>query len=102
MTGKRWKIHKIQDKGLGVFDLIDTKNNNKYPLDTEWEICVLVRDLLNQLSNENEQLKCGNKNLKSILNDFINICNRLQSNPNDKQTLNVARDMLQNMGVDLE
>lgn len=61
-----------------------------------------VLKILNQLTEENEQLKCGNKNLKATLNDFINICNRLQNNPNDKKTLNVARDMLQNMGVDLE
>lgn len=61
-----------------------------------------VLKILNQLTEENEQLKCGNKNLKAILNDFINICNRLQSNPADKQTLGVVRDMLQNMGVDLE
>lgn len=51
---------------------------------------------------ENEQLKCGNKNLKATLNDFINICNRLQANPTDKQTLSVARDMLQNMGKELK
>ena len=55
-----------------------------------------------KLEKENEQLKCGNKNLKAILNDFINILNRLQSNPTDKQTLGVARDMLQNMGKELE
>ncbi len=54
------------------------------------------------LEEENEQLKCGNKNLKATLNDFINILNRLQSNPNDKQILGVARDMLQNMGKELE
>ena len=54
------------------------------------------------LKKENEQLECGNKNLKAILNDFINILNRLQSNPNNEQTLNVARDMLQNMGKELE
>lgn len=58
-------------------------------------------ELLNTLNDENEQLKCGNKNLKAILNDFINILNRLQSNPTDKQTLGVARDMLQNMGKEL-
>ena len=61
-----------------------------------------IGDELNKLYEENEQLKCGNKNLKATLNDFINICNRLQANPTDKQTLAVARDMLQNMGVDLE
>lgn len=54
------------------------------------------------LRKENKRLKCENKNLKAVLNDFINICNRLQSNPTDKQTISVARDMLQNMGVDLE
>ena len=57
---------------------------------------------LNTTMKENEQLKCGNKNLKATLNDFINILNRLQSNPTDKQTLAVARDMLQNMGKELE
>jgi regulator of replication initiation timing len=57
---------------------------------------------LNTIMKENEQLKCGNKNLKATLNDFINICNRLQSNPNNEQTLNVARDMLQNMGKELK
>ena len=61
-----------------------------------------IANRLNDLTEENEQLKCGNKNLKSILNDFINILNRLQSNPNNEQTLNVARDMLQNMGKELE
>ena len=57
---------------------------------------------LNTTMKENEQLKCGNKNLKATLNDFINILNRLQSNSTDKQTLAVARDMLQNMGKELE
>ena len=57
---------------------------------------------ITEILRENEQLKCGNKNLKATLNDFINICNRLQANPTDEQTLNVARYMLQNMGVELE
>lgn len=57
---------------------------------------------IESLEKENEQLKWGNENLKAILNDFINILNRLQSNPNNEQTLNVARDMLQNMGKELE
>jgi regulator of replication initiation timing len=61
-----------------------------------------LKKKLNTAMKENEQLKCGNKNLKAILNDFINILNRLQCNPNNEQTLNVARDMLQNMGKELE
>lgn len=75
------------------------------------EVCSLINEQsediirlgnkIDYLLEENEQLKCGNKNLKATLNDFINICNRLQSNPNDKQTLSVARDMLQNMGKEL-
>ena len=61
-----------------------------------------ICNLLNKLAEENEQLKYGNKNLKAVLNDFISICNKLQSNPNNKQTVGVARDMLQNMGVELK
>ena len=40
-------------------------------------------------------------NLNGILEDFMNITNRLQANPNDETLLNVARDMLQNMEVEL-
>lgn len=83
MTAKRYML----DEGL-IYD------NGKEMED--------VVDVLNEYAEENEQLKCGNNNLKAVLNDFINILNRLQSNPNDKQTLNVARDMLQNMGKELK
>lgn len=50
---------------------------------------------LNELHEENQ-------NTKAILNDFMSILNRLQANPTDKKLLGIARDMLQNMGVDLE
>ena len=110
MTEKRFMI---DDAGT----LIDMQTRNTY--DYVSDVCGLLNELTEEkeqlkhdatvliCSNqeyrkENEQLKCGNKNLKNILNDFINICNRLQANPADKQTLNVARDMLQNMGVDVE
>ena len=79
----------------GVF-YTDTKTGYEFQCYGE------VVDIMNELAEENEQLKCGNKNLKAILNDFINILNRLQANPTDKQTLSVARDMLQNMGKELE
>jgi len=81
----------LNDQNQAIVDLYD---GSKYWSDKATE-------KIKELEKENEQLKCGNKNLKAILNDFINICNRLQNNPNDKKTLNVARDMLQNMGVDL-
>lgn len=120
MTEKRFSI---LSSYLGLYTVFDDKNG--YPL-SDYELLDLLNeqhetitdltenlsvasnreiskdDLIERLQKENEQLKCGNKNLKAILNDFINICNRLQANLTDKQTLNVARDMLQNMGVDLE
>jgi hypothetical protein len=87
---KRFKI------GLDLVTIEDT--SKEYGALNQDEVV----DLLNELHEENEQLKFGNKNLKAILNDFINILNRLQSNPNNEQTLNVARDMLQNMGKELK
>ena len=80
-----------------VHDILTGKSYRcEYRIDDEF------LELVNNIAEENEQLKCENTNLKAVLNDFINILNRLQSNPNDKQTLNVARDMLQNMGKELE
>ena len=90
MTAKRFKLIEYLPNVIQIRD-----NNQK--LDSH-EIVVL----LNELAEENEQLKFENKNLKAILNDFINILNRLQSNPTDKQILGVARDMLQNMGKELK
>lgn len=91
MTGKRFIVI---DDGLD-FMVRDTFTGDDL-IDADG-----VADVLNDYEKENEQLKFENKNLKSILNDFINILNRLQSNPNNEQTLNVARDMLQNMGKEL-
>jgi len=89
------KRFSILSSYLGLYSVFDDEDLK--PLSSNEVI-----DLMNKFNKENEQLKCGNKNLKTILNDFINICNRLQANPTDKQILNVARDMLQNMGVELE
>ena len=60
----------------------------------EWLSGQQAVDVMNELYNEK-------KNLKSILNDFLSILNRLQSDPNNEHLLGVARDMLQNMGVNL-
>lgn len=97
MTEKRFRVNELVKYNYSEIGEYIDENHTDSPLRNDE-----VVELLNELHEENEQLKCGNKNLKAILNDFMNICNRLQSNPNDKQTLNVTRDMLQNMGVDLE
>lgn len=46
-----------------------------------------------------KELAKENENTKSVLDDFMWILNVLQANPNDTKRLEVARDMLQNMGV---
>lgn len=99
MTAKRLNI---EFDGHQYFLVIDKDNERCLArLDTRMDALAWL-EIYKMLSEENEQLKCENKNLKSILNDFIFICNRLQSNQSNKQTVAVARDMLQNMGVDLE
>jgi hypothetical protein len=52
-------------------------------------------DVMNALHEEN-------KNTKAVLNDFMSILNRLQANPTNNKLLGISRDMLQNMGVELE
>jgi hypothetical protein len=85
----KWLVNEVEaEEIVTVMNNLDTKARER-------------SKALSKLQKENEQLKCGNKNLKSVLNDFINICNRLQANPNDKQTVAVARDMIQNMGKEL-
>lgn len=118
MTEKRFEVFKtnitigINENGesigniYAICDLLNEQHETITDLTENLSVVsnreISKDNLIERLQKESKQLKCGNKNLKAILNDFINICNRLQANPTDKQTLNVARDMLQNMGVDLE
>ena len=95
-----------------------------------------IIDKLNELTNENEQLKqtyqtlkhrhsllhdecleaeCDrdslkkdvislekeNENLNNVLEDFMTITNRLQSEPNNKSLQIMVRDMLRMMGKDI-
>ena len=46
-----------------------------------------------------KEVSIENKNTKAVLEDFMDILNKIQVNPTDEKLLNVARDMLQNMGV---
>ena len=55
-------------------------------------------DCMNELNNENEQLKKENENLNNVLEDFMTITNRLQSEPHNKSLPLMARDMLRLMG----
>ena len=64
-----------------------------------------VVELLNRLEKDRQflkELKVEYKRVSRILDDFMNIANRLQANPNDEVTQMIARDMLLMMGVDLE
>lgn len=46
-----------------------------------------------------KEMDVENKNIKAVLEDFMDILNKIQVNPTDEKLLNIARDMLQNMGV---
>ena len=73
-------------------------NHDDTILDTDGEQLVSTDEIADKMNELHEK----NQNTQAVLNDFINICNRLQANPNDEQTLNVARDMLQNMNQELK
>lgn len=113
MTTKRFTVHS-EWRNL-IADIKDTTGK----IETLGEFV----DLLNQLNEENVQLKLrintlteGNKtiqarlkevstennNTKAVLEDFIDILNKIQVEPTDEKLLKVARDMLQNMDVNLE
>ena len=58
---------------------------------------------LNQLNKDKqsfEELIIEYKNISGILDDFIEITNKLQKNPTDIALQNIARDMLMMMGVE--
>lgn len=54
-----------------------------------------------KLETELKLLSCEKKNLENVLDDFINILNYLQAYPSDSHKRNVARDMIENMGVEV-
>ena len=61
-------------------------------------------ELLNQLEKDRQflkELKIEYKRINNILNDFMEITNRLQANPNDDSLQSVARDMLIMMGEEI-
>lgn len=106
MTDKRFKTTSELPKGW--VDIIDNDNNQTL-CNIRTEYADHMVNLLNELDDDfNDvvstlfKVQEENRNTKAVLQDFMEILNRLQSDPNDKQTLGVARDMLQNMGVDLK
>ena len=61
-------------------------------------------ELLNELENDKKMLKdlkVEYRRINNILNDFLEITNRLQADPNNSTSLMMARDMLLMMGVEL-
>ena len=97
MTEKRYILsHNGKEDGI-----LDKTNDKGY---YGFELARLV----NKLSEENKQLKDKlseyekeNENLNNVLEDFMTITNRLQSEPNNKSLQIMARDMLQMMGKDI-
>ena len=92
----------------GWVDIIDNDNDQTL-CNIRVEYADYMVKLLNELDDDfNDvvstlfKVQAENRNTKAVLEDFMEILNRLQSDPNNQQTLGVARDMLQNMGVDLK
>ena len=106
MTDKRFKI--TSELPEGWVDIVDNDNGQTL-CNIRVEYADYMVKLLNDLNDDfNDavstlfEVQRENSNTKSILRDFIKILNRLQADPNNEQTLSVARDMLQNMGVELK
>ena len=62
-------------------------------------------ELLNRLEKDRQflkELKIEYKRVNNILKDFMRITNRLQANPNDAVSQEIARDMLIMMGEELK
>lgn len=60
-----------------------------------------VCDVLNEQDKSINELKKENENLNNVLEDFMTITNRLQSEPHNKSLPLMARDMLRMMGKDI-
>lgn len=61
-------------------------------------------ELLNRLEKDRQflkELKIEYKRINNILNDFMEITNRLQANPDDDSLRSMARDMLIMMGEEV-
>lgn len=97
MTEKQYILsHNGKEDGI-----LDKTNDKRY---YGFELARLV----NELSEENKQLKDKlseyekeNENLNNVLEDFMTITNRLQSEPHNKSLPLMARDMLRMMGKDI-
>lgn len=65
---------------------------------------LMVVERLNKLSKQNQLLKLKNKNALKVLDDFMNVLNEIQADPNQcgGYYLNKARDMLELMGKEVK
>ena len=81
--------------------IFDTERNREYNL-TNGEDYKYLTTLLNRQDSMIRLLRIDRNNTHEVLSDFMNMLNRLQSNPNDESLKNQARDMLIMMDVDLK
>lgn len=109
----RQKYNELEEDRDYVKSLLDVEFEKRIKLQKENEElkkeaeeynedAMSYQTLYEQQLKKSEELHKKNQNTQAVLNDFINICNRLQANPHDEQALNVARDMLQNMNQELK
>ena len=94
MNNKRYFVHKHLFRGDEVQDI----NCGGYLKSDQ------IERLLNKLEEDRQflkELKIEYKRISNVLEDFMDITNRLQANPNDTQAQYMSRDMLILMGKDV-
>ena len=94
MTEKRYYAHKHLLRNDKIHDITCHQF-----LNTDETV-----ELLNRLEKDRQllkELKIEYKRISNVLNDFMEITNRLQANSNDDSLQSMARDMLIMMGEEI-
>lgn len=65
------------------------------------EMAEEINKLLDKQGKRIKELEKENENLNNILEDFMEMLNRLQANPDNEVLQSMAKDMLRMMGKDI-
>lgn len=77
MTNKRFTYGKCID---GFYDIIDIEKNHTYPIGNMEILVMGIVELLNELSEENEQLRFDFKEMKGLLHSLEDENEQLKQN----------------------